>query len=231
MHQAVERDQRRLVVTRAGAQHQHARLRFCHGIDQPALARSGLTGDDKQPSGGPGLGQLGQFGGTADELRRAQCGRRQGLALHPGVRKCPLDGLQQRHRVAGRPRAHLVLERTFAVVKGDQCGRPVTPQVVQPHHEAVRRFAQAIKPQQGMCHWQRGRQLTGAFEGPDLALQVATHAVDAALALAAQPGVERGRIGKLQLAEHALGIGQIVFHAVGQTQGSGAGHQLAAVPL
>ena len=102
MHEAVERGQRHLVVTRPGAQHQHAGLRFGHGIEQPALAHSRLTGDDEEPLRRPGVGQLGQFGGAADELRRAQRRSRQGLAGQPGVRKRLLDGLQQRHRLAGR---------------------------------------------------------------------------------------------------------------------------------
>jgi hypothetical protein len=231
MHQAVEGGQRHLVVARPRPHDQHAGLGFGHRIEQPALARARLAGHDEQPLGGPGAGELGQLGGTADQLRWAQRRRGQGLAGQPGVCMRLLDGLQQRHRLGRRPGSDFVLERLFAVVEGEQRGRPVAPQVVQAHHVAVRRFAQAIEPQQGLCHRQRGRQLTGAFQGAHLALQVAAHAVDAALALAAQPGVERRRIGKLQLAEHTFGIGQVMFHTVGQTQGRGAGHQLAALPF
>ena len=235
VHQAGQCGQWHLVVARACPQHQHAGPRLGQRVEQAALAGAGLPADDEQVMRSPGVSQGQQFGAAADELRWPQRRGRQGLARHPGVGQRLLDGVQQGQRVGAGPRAHLVLQGAFAVVECQQRAGPVTAQVVQPHHVAVRRFVQPIEPQQRLRHRQRGGQLTGLFEGAGLALERAAGGVDAALALAAQPGVERRRVGELQVAEHAFGIGEVVRHAVGQAQRRAAhardGDQFAAVAL
>ena len=118
----------------------------------------------------------------------------------------------------------------FAAVEREQAGGAIAAEVVQPHHTPVRVFREWLECEQ----FARVRECVGVvtrllghvteFD------QRLAHAALAVLALLRQPGTELGALGR-HVAQHRIGIGQVVLQALGQCQRGAAAHEGTAVQL
>ena len=170
----------------------------------------------------PGRSQCVTFAVAADQLRRAQQIHRQHTQRQRAVDALGFDAGQQRQRLGRRPGTNLVLQHLFAAVEGKQRAGAVAGQVVQSHHAAMRSFRRRLPRQQVLRMRQGVAPVAHVFGHLRQLFQRLAGAASAALALLFEPGGELAAGGGCGVAEHAVGIFQIVRQAFGQRQSGAA---------
>ena len=195
--------------------------------DQARLADAGFADEQHDRPFVDCASERQTLGVAPKQARRTQHAGRHG-AVDDGDagNAATLDGGQQGQRLGRRRGTDLILEHPFAAVEGQQRGGPVAAQVVQANQAPVRSFGQRLQRQQLLRVRQRIAPVAGVFGNLGQLGQRVAHAATAAAALLLEP------VGKLAgghrrgVAEHAVGVVEVVRDALGQGEGGAAGHGL-----
>ena len=142
-----------------------------------------------------------------------------------------LERRQQCQCLGRGPRADFVFQHPLTAIERHQRSGAVAGQVVQPDDAAVRDFRRRLKRQQLARMRQRIAPVAGVFGHLRQLAQRQVNAVTAALALLFKPDGELAAGGGRGVAEHVVGVVQIVRQAGGQGQRGAAADSIEAERL